>query len=432
MSKENLSLLDVIDVMRAVDSPDGVRPSVAQVRRLIEDMWQMVPIGETAARDEFAGFTQKDLVEIAKSFGVYRARVARGTLDTVPRTPANALFPFEEDLRVKVQELLANGVKPFRSNGTRNTRSSRNPNGFPLELFPVLDEVLSQSAPLPPGYDRWSGWGNFHKSLASIYAQRPDDAELIRFVDRTYATLDIELSADHVWLLRWFTDQGLTERLLEIAGQSFLDTMGQTMLLPTAERPANYPLCQVFVKAFDAVEEVRKQAQRALAGIVSEEITEPGEVYAVLRGSAWMSPVRVDRLLTVAKRAAEPGSPARMLDLFRQNLRAFRWDVQTFPSEFLVGSFEELTDASVLQIVRLLDLPTVDNKEEREVARRVSIRLSQMGLKRDRDVELPEAMRAWRLGILDDFWVSRQARMDGDPDWEADYLVKVSQLEVAS
>lgn len=435
-NKNKLSMAEIFDVLRAEEPLEREpTPTLEQMRILVDDIWDMRDVWFTEERPEMAPFTADQLVQLIGKFGSHRARAQRNNLqDRVQRESAQAttLVPLPEHYRVEARELLRAGVRPFRANGSRNTRSSRNPNGFPKHLFEVLPELDEELWPLPIGYEREMAGRDIHISLSAVLAQEVTDAELVRFIERTYREVTVLPTMEHARMLHWLMTHNISHKLLHLAGKD-VDTSGSLPTIVEASRKDNahnYPLIQAFVSVYDVLEAARVKAMEALQFVVSHPEAAAEELITHLNEFEWVAPVRVRRLLLQGEKAVSSESSSRVQDLFAKQVNSFGREVERTPHLYVLNSFEDLTEAHVIQVAKRANLPSHTDKEERQAARKISARLTAMGLRNDADVEVPEGLQAWREGKLDAFLASRQARVDGDPNWEAIY--EEAELEVTN
>lgn len=408
-----INLGSVIEVLRSAPADTAATPTVAQVKILIDDIWHMRHIAETAARPEMSQFTELDLISIAEHFGKHRARVLKRALEgKVVRHEAVAagmlLPPSEAEVR-ETRALMARGAVPGK-------RSPKGVPQFPRRLLHAVDMALTDWGVIPGGYDRDSGHGrDVHASLAAVLAQPVEDAEIIRFVDRTYSGPTVTLDADHVRLLHWFASHGLGGKLLELVGRQAQVVDGNVEVVPL-EGPTNMVLARLMVQSYDLLEVARADAVRSLGQVVRGLVTEPGDVRAALVASKWLAPGPIGRLVTMVERAEANPANARLRQICATSVATFCHSVQSNPRAYIVRDVAGLTSAHLAQVLTLSGL-AVDDSEEKAATSELRTRLIEMGLRNDLDRELPEALRAWRSGHLEAFYASRQARLEGDPDW---------------
>lgn len=416
----------VVDELRQVPTGAERAPTVSQVQLLIEDIWAMRHVRISQARPELSMFTVDELIVIAELFGKHRARVRRGGKLTGRRNRHEAeatgmlLPPSEEEMR-RARELIntpTEGMTPGQRKAHKAARKA-------VEHAIALAE--SDLGVLPAGYDQYECGRDVATSVDAILAEPVNEAEIIRFVDRTYTIPVLQVTADHVLLLHWLASNGLGYKLLDAAGKAAVVKGGRTRVVTTGS--ANPALSKVMVDAFDLLDVTRKDALRGLAAVVRKEATTPTEVRTALTASNWLAPGEIGRVLQVCDRAvADPGNVA-LARVFTSQVGYLVQAVHSAPERFIVRDVEHLTLAHVSQILTLSGL-SVDGGEEKVAARELRSQLVSMGLLHDLDRELPEALRAWRTGRLEEFFTSRQARLDGDPEWARAYALEEATAAV--
>lgn len=419
MNATTLRVEDIVEELRSTaQAARELTPTTAQVRILVNDIWNMVSLTETEARPEMGALTAENLIDIAGEFGKRRSQSLKsglvGRRERVDSGATGFLFPPSEDEVRQVRELLEQGVRPYRRDGKKNTRSSAVPRGFPRELYQALEVAKNDWGLLPYGYDRDGDHGrDVHKSLAAVLAQPVADAEIIRFVSRTYTVPTMVLHPDHVRLFHWFVTHDLTPLLLQLVGKEVNDD-GQ--VVAAAEPEVYAPLAKMLVAAYDLLEVARLDAMRAMARLVRGEVLAPGAVRDALVAARWLAPGPIGKLLQLTERVLGDPDNERLARMFPSAVDTFRHTVRTAPDAFVVRHVGQMNEAHVQQVLTLAGM-NVDETEEKAVRAELRARLVDMGLLHDLEIDLPEALRAWHAGRLEEFFASRQARVDGDPDW---------------
>lgn len=417
----HVPLREVVDVLRSVPSGIGHVPTVAQVQILVEDIWAMRDVRLSQAREELSAFTTDELIQIAELFGRHRAQVKRGKLQGRRKRfeveASGMLLPPTEDEVRRAGELLAAGhtlrgcTAGHKQRVCKDLRAVRHA----IELAQETHRVL------PGGYDPYSCGRNVAVSLDAILAEPVTEAEIIRFVDRTYTLPSLQVTADHVLLLHWLARHHLAYKLLDAAGKT-AELDGERTVITDTGTP-NPALAKVMTDAFDLLDVARKDALRGLAAVVRREATTPDQVRGALGPARWISPTEIGRLLVLCDRALAQPDNAALGRVFTAQVDSFVRLVRTAPDRFVLREVEQLTLSHVLQVLTAAGLP-VEDGEEKAAARELRGQLVAMGLTHDLDRELPEAVRAWRAGRLEEYFASRQARLDGDPDWARLYVTE--------
>lgn len=448
---DKLTLGEVVDQLRSAQPLRRLSPTVEQVRVLLDDIEAMVPLEVTAARPVLSAFSVSDLADIAAAAGAARGRAlkqARVKHKRVSASKSQTLFLVPESAAREARR--KREAREARQAARARARKPRAVKGA-LPLFDmdeaastpsasagpsVADEVRGQraarsavaaqrallgadAAVLPPGYDPASLGRNVSASLDALLSAPMNDREIERFVRRTYSVPGAQLEADHVMLLWWLMCRGMADKLLELLPETttWVDSEG----VERVNDRHNVRLAHLMVKAFDVLEDARADAEAVLHSLSSD--AEPEELADALEGMSWVSP-EVMRLARLARQRVERGGPS--LDrVCRSRVASFAAEFARSPGGVLPEDVACLSEAQVRRLVAVAGLAT-DEEEERVFARDVRGQLVEMGLKHDLEFELPEAVRAWRSGSLEEYLASRQARCDGDPDWESLYVPAVA------
>lgn len=408
-----MSLTEVITALRSVEAPQRPTPSVAQLRRLIDEVDQATAIHHMLERDELAEFDPADLLSFTEEFGKHRARVNKGS-DAPKATPVAATATWS---------LLPIGTSEVEA-ARQAHRAGKKLKGNQKELLHT--GLLDSEAPvaiLPPGFDKNAGHGrDIGRSVAAVLAGKVSDSEIIRFAERHFAEKSIILDADHVVLLHWVVTNGLAEKLLELGGlKAVITPEGERELVPAGG--SNHDLIRMLVEAYDLLDVARQDALEGLSALVRQD---PGgapdipALRAAARKARWLAAGEIGRLeKLLAAVDADPGN-ASLHQILGSRLSSFAQWVKHNPSTFAITGVDRLNNAHLTQILATSGL-LADESEEKAVIAELRTRLSEMGLVNDLDREIPEGLRAFKLGRLEEFYSSRQARCDGDPDWKLLY-----------
>lgn len=419
-----LPLSEVIEALRAVQPPKRPVPTVAQLERivsLIRD--EGLPLAEVATASGVPGMTEDMVLDLAAALGKYRAQVRK---KDAPKAQAMSVFdtgalfawpgelvqaynryqellelapPREANERTKLDE----DVRNFREACRRERRELEKRHGKAL-LTAAAPVVL-----LPAGFDKDSAHGrDVEKSLAALAVDELETAEVIRFVERHLADKGVELEACHVHSLHLCIRHGLTDRLLEVAG------LARTEHGIEKVGAGNIGAAGLLVQAYDLLELFRADAMSALVRLVDEQesLQERRHAAATAR---WLAPGELERIERLLDQAiARPGNESltRLVATAVYNLRL---------RPPVLARVEDMTSAHITQVLRLAGLET-DRAEQKAIEAELRTRLKELGLANDLDQEIPEGVRAWRSGRLEAFYASRQARVEGDPDWKSLYV----------
>lgn len=397
----SVSLLEVIETLRSAKDSQTVNPTASQVRSIIDGLEQGVFLDDMPLREDLKDFTPGQILSIAGEFGRHRARVLKTKLtnrhvSSAAISSGMLIPPTMQEIR-EVHGRIMSGRPPLKRQRW---------------VMPFADEAFEEYI-LPVGWDRDGGFGgDYHKSLSAVFAAPVEDAELDRFVERTFAKVTTKLDADHVCLLHWLASHGMAVKLLDLV---------------EGDGPQNVPLAHLFVEAYDLLEVERHDAMVALGRLMRGEVTQLPDIRRALAQSRWLAPGQLGRLDRLAEQVQRNPDNTRLSRILTERLDSLRLSVRSNQDAFIVRDVEHLSSAHLAQILTANGLG-VDEVEEKAVALELRTRLTQMGLVNDLDRELPEGLRAWRAGRLEEFYASRQARCDGDPEWRTIYEPALVEL----
>ena len=370
-----VALADAIDHLRGLSPDDGAVFDAVQIRALVDDVYNAVPLEQTMERDTFRDVAVADVLGIVEEFGKHRARVhKRGA------TP----FVLAEDCGMLIapsrEEILAAAA------------------GLPADL------VADQPVVIPRGYEHGAyQTRDISRSLAAMVADRPDEAEIERFRARRFERPTAVLTADHVHLLHWTARHGLAHKLLALG-------------------PKEHTLAQLLVKSFELLDVARLDALDGVRGLATAdaETADPAELRSLVAEARWLFPAEFARLdQVIARVESDPDSP-RLRSLLHGKLYNFGMWLRGNSAAAALVSVEHMSEGHLLGILGGAGL-LGDEHEERQVVAHLRERLTAFGFGNDLDREVPEGVRAWRLGRLADFLASREARAAGDADWSSAY-----------
>jgi hypothetical protein len=401
---ETHTLREVIGALRAVDA-GGPTFGLPQLRQVVDDIVSLVPLHVTVRAPALAGYTEADVLELADQFGKHRARVMKEKLTKYPTRSA-------EDT----------GMLPGLQPTAEETISLRDlPRGkWPRWAKQMWPDGLPGGEPevvLPMGYERSATQRrDISKSVRAILAKPVEEAELIRFAARHLSAPRVDLAADHVLLVHWFALAGLSDKLLEVGGLTREET---GTIVPDPSGSSNAPLAGVLVQAYDLLDVARADAVEAMVALATMEEVDFPTIAHLSRKARWLAPLELSRLEALVKGEQASASPSQV-SWVHSRLRHLHRMVQAAPEQYTPGEVEQLNSAHVSQILSASGLPT-DEAEDKAVIAELRTRLTEMGLVNDLDQEIPAGLRAYHEGKLEEFYASRQARVDGDPDWERLY-----------
>lgn len=403
---------EVMSLLREVKGDTEAPATVDQLYSLVTLLRDGLSLNEILREKELAGFSRDQVAELIVAFGSHIARVRKGKRDAYVPTgavwgmlPLPGFAPTEKDLAIqkKVYE------------GKRKAHKGH-------VLIPEVD-LTEQHRPLPYGFSREAIGRDIAGSVVSIMRDDWGREDVVRFHARHYDAPTRVLDGPHVALVHWYASHGMAEKLLAYAGMKATGTAEDRVIVEDGK--VNAGLCELLVAAFDLLDVARADAVGSLLVLLEADTSSWGTLRAAVAKARWIAPADFDRLdATLEQAERQPGSE-RLHAIARDRLLAFgRW-VQANPSVFAITGVEKLTDAHAMQILASSGLES-DEADVKAVTAELRSRLTAMGLLNDLDREIPEGIRAFRQGRLEEFLASREARRDGDPDWRSLYDTPVT------
>lgn len=266
----------------------GPEPTVAQLRLLAADLRCALPLSVTSRRPQFAKFGTHGLVDVVERLGRFLAqsRKSRFTGTIVGGVGPTATA---EQVDALVAALASHDAR------RRIPAQARAAQWF------VSDET---TAVVPAGWGPTSVRRDIAQALAAIVSDDVTDAELTRFVDRTYRRPVPDLTADHVYLVAWADQHGLLNRLTELGAHHF-------------------QAAHVLSAALAVVNTAVADATVAYAQLVeSHDDPDPAEVLSAAMSTAWWLGSDSARLSAAAQAAlARPSE--RLSAVVRTRLRTW-------------------------------------------------------------------------------------------------------------
>lgn len=380
-----------IDRLRTLRADTTKKPTLDQLRLIVNDVFEVVPLEDTLKRPALAGFTVEDVTAIVEDYGKFRARSAKG------ETKATAYSIEEFCYRAGML------WPPTRSdliawNTTHKMWAARDKRSQNSTIVNLPDEMLVDPAPvvIPMGYDLSDLGRNIRASLAAMVKDKPTDAALERYYNRRYEENADELTAEHLHMVWWLASLGLHSRLDDLDGNTEM-------------------LNRMLVSAHDVLETFIHDAQYSLRVLAdSEAWRKPVDDLTELLGACdWTHPGLFSRIAPVVE-TLSAGESERTRQLLRTRLVAVAaWWKNEAKGLRDIG---QLNEAHLRMLVERSGL-AYDAAEEKEVRSEIRTRLVELGFTADLDQEVPAGVAAWRQGRLADFYTSREARAAGDQNW---------------
>jgi hypothetical protein len=259
-------------------------------------------------------------------------------------------------------------------------------------------------SPAPPGFVGPSV-RDVAKPLAALLVTHPDTSVLERWVARTY-TASLPLLTFPVVAAVW-----------RFATLDILDKIEDVSPSPR--------FAKVAVEAWDLLEFARQDAMTAielLCGPLLEASRRPLDddgraqlaeaVGGACRRAQWLSE---HELLRVSRTAdlAVTDPPAQ--ELLTSQLVYLRQRAKAHPGTFRVEQVARIREGQLMRICQMAGIPT--DPPDPKLAVQVRSRLKSLGLDKDADQLVPNALNAAQAGRLDGFWKAIEARVAGQPEW---------------
>lgn len=389
-----------IDRLRTLVSDGELVPTVEQVATITDDVFHVRPLEVTLERPELTDFSVRDVVNVAETFGKFRARSRKGApkADTITAEEfceqAGMLFaPSGSDLR----EWNARAKRVNKMLSGSGKRMS-NWSGQPMPA--MLVERTTPLVIVPNGYDKATLGRNVQASLAALVVTEPDAAEVERFWNRTYSEKPVELTAEHIYLVWWLSQHNLGWKL---------DELGSEYGYLAASLTHAYDVAQTYRR--DALAAAHELVALDTATVEVETLNRLVQAASWLHHGQFAPAVKATRAMAIA-------DSERLRSLLGGQLRTLaRW---LNASASGLSDIHLLNEGHVQSMVALAGL-SHEAADERRARTEMREKLVAIGLEADLDMELPAAVAAWRSGLSEEFLESRKARIAGDPDWHSLY-----------
>lgn len=354
-----LPRVDAIERMRA--HRDQGRLTQSQLRTVVDGICDCYSLSEIA---EAASVGERDVLDLVGELGTWLSHVhgaVRRETVALSRTASDQLFP---DNRGDNDAVLL-------------------PHGFEPGKRPYRRDVS--------------------RSLATIVVHGPSDSDLARFLARRYPSTTQVLTLPHLAMVRMFDELGRIDEITDV-------------------NPDNPALSGILVAAWDLLADAAERANASLSELLDldpqqwddDEIADGvTKVRELIDGQRWCREADV-RELDRACEAAD-ADPAFGRTALSRHIGFWRQRVAHDPGAWWFASVGEIPIGGMRRIAEKAGL-RLSNPNRTEVIR-VRRRLADMGLAKDIDRLVHEALRAQDAGVADEFWAVMQARADGAIDW---------------
>lgn len=358
-------------------------PSLTQVREAINAVRNVRALGDTLTNPAFEGWNEADLVGVIEGLGKYISQSRKSSIkaSVVNWDESGMMWPLTQD-----------EIASLRENGKLDT---------------VLPEGLATDDHIvfvPVGWTRGELGRDVGLSMATAAVVPISDQDVVRFIERHYRKGGIDLTADHVYLLIWLKDEGLLPRLSELSS-------------------AESALASVLVKAWDLLEVFARDAHESVQVLVNALDGDSLDFEQLLFHSTrceWTAPGEIGRVRMAIEAAVHAPESNAVISIARSRLQSLR---HAASRGTLSRKLEVPRDFNVGHAQRVCELAGLLSHEVEEKSIRADIRekLTAMGLANDLDREIGEGVRAWKSGLLEEFYSSRLLRAEGDLEWSSSW-----------
>lgn len=244
---------------------------------------------------------------------------------------------------------------------------------------------------VPIGFERF---GPEKRSVARAYAAialyAPDDATLLRFIDRLYPPETDVLDAQMVFTVWGFFRLGRIEDIPDVTTS------------PAFNRAA--------ADAIQLLQNAIERAEEAFM-VFSDLDASPEALGQACQLAPWTAEGKIRRLGRLVELSPRAGV---------RSLRAMQREIiaeGAVPGTWRFEGPHQLTEGHVLRICEAAGFHVESRRRDENEIRR---KLVDAGLKADIDRLLPEGLRARDAGVEDEFWEAIRRRVEGDPDWRTE------------
>lgn len=323
----------------------------------------------------------------------------------------NKKTPDKETVMLIVKDMLSNVSLTKTSSKIKNVK---NPDGFVLDIVATFGTWLTHSEGkvttefifskdakiknpkeglviIPEGYEPQAQHGrDLVKAITAILSLKPSDDTIVRFVSRTYSSrtdlLNYPLVAG-VWKF------ATMDRLSSIKNVN-ADEVFYTQVI------ASYELLKKNIKASNEI------VNNIILGSYNNK-----KLVASLGKITWLNESELSKTKSTLESLLNNGE-IQKLEQAKNNLVSL---LRMNYSKYLINSIRQLSAGQIRRICENEGLIADESEKIDELEIRNN--LKSLGLIRDADVLVPEAIRAYQKGLSAEFWTVMNARADGDLSW---------------
>jgi len=390
---------------------------VEQLKVIIRDISSGIAMDATMKSSELSGWTESDVVYAAESLGKFWARSTKqgytgnivGHSDLAVPTLVSTVEDFLRTYRVtphkvkqavKLSQVAQDPARPVQERDQAARKLDEMTQSLPRGYKPQETRTVI----IPQGWERADLGRDISQSLGTVIDVSFDEQSLQRFIDRTYTVSEPMLAADHMFGLLWLTEQNMLERLLEIG-------------------PQHAGLAKVLSKAWTLMDTAVADAISALEVLVAPDALDkvsPADLAAAAAQARMLAPAELDRMHDLMVDLSGDQDSHSLQAIARRRIASLSQVAQISPQTFRPAVPWDLNHGHVTQICINAGLVT-DYSQERAVAYEIRLHLTQMGLAADLDYEVGEGLKAWKMGLLEEFYSNRRLRAAGDPAWSEEW-----------
>lgn len=363
-------------------------PTLKQVRTVISHLRSGYSLDDSLL--ELGDLQSGDVIHLVEGLGRYISQTTKVKVDAVvlPWDESGTMFysPSQEEIEA---ERAAKRLDPKA--GVKGKSTSFIPEGVSLDK-PVVY--------LPQHWTKAESGKNLSQSIATVVLTEIKDDEVTRFLNRYYARNEISVSAEHLFLLQWLSENNLLGRLEELDDK-------------------NYALANVISKTWTSLLAWQEEAQRSFKALaqVKEDSWDAQEMLDHVDRCAWLWPAELEQIRSPLQALLRNEDNPSLRKVAHQRLLSFG-KIAEASGKGSIKMPEDLTFAHVHYLAKSQGL-TGREDEEKSVRSDLRSWLIENQLANDIDVEVEAGVEAWRLGILDEFYANREERVQGDQNWSA-------------
>jgi len=361
-------------------------PTLHQVRQIVSHLRTGYSLDESL--QQLDGLESEDVVHLVEGLGRYISQTTKVKVDAVvlPWDASGTMFfaPSQEELAAERKAKKANPKAGLTGKST---------NFIPAEVSLDQEVVF-----LPHSWTKIELEKNLSQSVATVVLTDIDDDEVTRFLNRYYSRSEITVSAEHLFLLQWLSENKLLGRLEKLDEK-------------------HYALASVLTKTWESLLVWQGEAQESYAALCNtpEDTWEAQELLDHVDRCAWLWPAELEQVRSALQAVHRSAGNESVKMVAQRRLDSFS-KVAGASGKGSIAIPEGLTFAHVHYLAKSQGL-TGHEDEEKSVRSELRAWLIDNNLVNDIDIEVEAGVGAWRLGLLNEFYANREDRVQGDHNW---------------